>query len=156
MDLDVNGRPRPIEDPWLDDPLLWTLREALGLVGTKHGCGVGVCGACTVLVDGTPARACLLPTRTLAGRRIETVEGLAGPGGVPHLVQQAWLDANVPQCGYCQAGQIMATVALLRERPRPTDAEVNAALDGLLCRCATQQRIRAAVRRAAAAGGGRP
>ena len=152
MELNVNERQLSIAPDWQDERLLWVLREHLGLVGTKHGCGVGQCGACTVLVAGTPQRSCLLPVRAVAGRRITTVEGLAGADGRLHPVQQAWLDRRVPQCGYCQAGQIVATVALLREHPHPDDAQIDAALAGHLCRCGTQQRVRAAVHALAAEG----
>lgn len=149
MELDVNGHRHTIAPAWRDERLLWVLREHLGLVGTKHGCGQGQCGACTVLVDGAPARSCLLPVSTAAGRRITTVEGLARGDAALHPVQQAWLDERVPQCGYCQAGQIVAAVALLREHPTPSDAQIDAALAGHLCRCGTQQRVRAAVHGAA-------
>lgn len=157
MHLDINGQDRAIAPEWQDERLLWVLREHLGLVGSKHGCGQGHCGACTVLLDGAAQRSCLLPVRAALGRRITTVEGLASAGGALHPVQAAWLEGRVPQCGYCQAGQIVATVALLREHPAPSDAQIDAALAGHLCRCGTQQRVRAAVHRAAAllAGGGR-
>jgi isoquinoline 1-oxidoreductase subunit alpha len=152
MELMINGRATPIPAPWQDESLLMVLREALGLAGAKFGCGVGLCGACTVLVDGTAQRACLLPVREAAqGQRITTIEGLAAPAGL-HPVQQAWLDERVPQCGYCQAGQVMAAVALLRQTPQPTDAQIDQAMAGQLCRCGTQQRIRAAVHRAAKSG----
>jgi isoquinoline 1-oxidoreductase alpha subunit len=134
---------------WRDDTLLMVLREAFGLVGTKFGCGAGQCGACTLLLDGAATRSCVLPVAAVAGREVTTIEGLAGAEGALHPVQQAWLDVAVPQCGYCQAGQIMGAVALLRVHARPTDAQVDAALSGHLCRCGTQHRIRAAVRRAA-------
>ncbi len=155
MHLHVNGSRIELDDAWRDETLLAALREALGLVGAKFGCGVGLCGACTVLVDGRAQRACLVVAGALGEARIETIEGLAR-GEALHPVQQAWLDASVPQCGFCQAGQVMATVALLRERPRPADADIDAALAGNLCRCGTQQRIRDAVSRASAAiAGGR-
>ena len=127
------------------------LREHLGLVGTKHGCGQGHCGACTVLVDGAPQRSCLLPASAAAGRRITTVEGLVRADASLHPIQQAWLDERVPQCGYCQAGQIVAAAALLSEHPAPSDAQIDAAFAGHLCRCGTQQRVRLAVHRAARA-----
>lgn len=149
MQLTVNEHPRDVAGPWQDETLLWVLREHLGLVGTRHGCGVGQCGACTVLVDGVPQRACLLPVRAAAGRRITTVEGLAGPDGTLHPVQRAWLAERVPQCGYCQSGQIVAAVALLRRQPVPGDADIDAAMSGHLCRCGTQQRVRAAIHRVA-------
>lgn len=150
MQLQVNGEARDIAAAWDNDSLLWVLREALGLVGCKYGCGQGQCGACTVLVDGAPQRACLLPARSAVGRSITTIEGLAA-GGALHPVQQAWVDERVPQCGYCQSGQILATVALLRRQPRPDAAAVDAALAGHLCRCGTQPRVRRAIARAAAA-----
>ena len=145
MELQINGRTAAIPPGWQDERLLWVLREALGLVGTRHGCGQGQCGACTVLLDGEPVRSCLLPVAQAAGRRIETVEGLDDA----HPVPRAWLAESVAQCGYCQSGQMMATVALLRRVPQPAPAEVEAALDGHLCRCGTQDRVRRAVRRAA-------
>lgn len=151
MELDINGQRQAIAPAWQDERLLWVLREHLGLVGTKHGCGQGQCGACTVLLDGAPARSCLLPASAATGRRITTVEGLARADATLHPVQQAWLDERVPQCGYCQAGQIVAATALLREHPAPSDAQIDAALAGHLCRCGTQQRVRAAVHRAARA-----
>lgn len=152
MELTVNTLRMPVEPPWHDETLLAVLREHLGLVGTKFGCGVGLCGACTVLVDGQPQRACLLPVREIGSRSVTTVEGLAR-GGQLHPVQQAWLDRRVAQCGYCQAGQVMAAVALLREVRRPTDAQIDVALGGHLCRCGTQHRVRAAIHSIAAAGG---
>jgi isoquinoline 1-oxidoreductase alpha subunit len=152
MQTTLNGRPFEVPGEWRQDSLLQVLREAAGLVGAKYGCGAGVCGACTVLLDGEPVRSCLLPVAAAQGRRIETVEGLAAADGTLHPVQQAWLALSVPQCGYCQAGQMMSTVALLRRTPRPTPPQVDAALAGHLCRCGTQHRVRAAV--AQAAGGG--
>jgi isoquinoline 1-oxidoreductase alpha subunit len=148
MQLDVNRQTRSIPAEWQDDSLLAVLREALGLVGAKFGCGVGLCGACTVLVDGVPTRACLTPAAAVGRRAVLTVEGLSTEPDL-HPVQAAWLAERVPQCGYCQAGQIMGTVALLQRVPRPTDAQIDEALAGHLCRCGTQQRIRRAVRRAA-------
>jgi isoquinoline 1-oxidoreductase alpha subunit len=150
MELTINDQTRPIDAVWRDEPLLWVLREALGLTGTKFGCGQGQCGACTVLLDGAPVRACLTPASAAVGRRVTTIEGLAR-GDALHPVQQAWLDEAVPQCGYCQAGQIVATVALLARTPRPDDAQIDAALAGHLCRCGTQQRVRRAIHRAAGA-----
>lgn len=149
MKLDVNGRVTPVPPGWEDETLLATLREALGLVGSKFGCGVGLCGACTVLVDGVPQRSCLMPVRACGGRAVQTIEGLAGEGGRLHAVQQAWLEEAVAQCGYCQAGQVMGAVALLQRAPRPTEAQIDEAMAGHLCRCGTQQRIRRAIRRAA-------
>ncbi|MGV3728040.1 (2Fe-2S)-binding protein [Hydrogenophaga sp.] len=148
MNILVNRQRFPVAPEWQDDTLLAVLREHLGLVGTKFGCGAGQCGACTVLLDGLTQRSCLLPVGAVQNRSIETVDGLAGADGSLHPVQQAWLDERVPQCGYCQAGQIMATVALLRQDPAPSEAKVNEAMSGNLCRCGTQQRIRAGVQRA--------
>ena len=148
MRFQVNGRPVEVAPLWRDDSLLMVLREHLGLVGPKLGCGAGVCGACAVLVDGALVRSCTLPVAAVAGRAVLTVEGLAPPQGALHPVQQAWLDEAVPQCGYCQAGQMMATVALLQRTPRPDAAHIDEALAGQLCRCGTQQRIRAGVQRA--------
>jgi isoquinoline 1-oxidoreductase alpha subunit len=148
MLLNVNGQSLPVPAEWRDETLLNVLRESLGLVGTKFGCGAGLCGACTVLIDGTAARSCLLSVRTVGDAAITTIEGLSAAGRL-HPVQQAWLDAAVPQCGFCQAGQIMSTVALLRQTPRPDDGQIDAALSGNLCRCGTQQRIRQAVKMAA-------
>ena len=150
MQITINQQPHAVPPGWEDEPLLWLLREPLGLVGTRFGCGVGQCGACTVLVDGAAQRACLLTARSLApGAAVTTVEGLAAADGTLHPVQQAWLDLRVPQCGYCQSGQIMGTVALLRATPRPSDAQIDTALAGHLCRCGTQHRVRAAIHRAA-------
>jgi isoquinoline 1-oxidoreductase alpha subunit len=142
----INGSSRSFEgDP--DTPLLWYLRDELGLTGTKYGCGMGLCGACTVHVDGKAMRACQLPMSGIDGRRIVTIEGLSP--GQAHPVQRAWIAGNVAQCGYCQVGQIMQAAALLAEKPRPTDAEIDLAMSGNICRCGTYQRIRAAVKRAA-------
>ncbi len=135
-----------------DMPLLWALRDLLDLTGTKYGCGVAYCGACTVLVDGQPMRSCTVPAASLAGRKITTIEGLKR-GETLHRVQQAWIDLQVPQCGYCQPGQIMAAVGLLRETADPSDAEIDAAMTNV-CRCGTYGRIRAAIHAAAVAGGG--
>jgi isoquinoline 1-oxidoreductase alpha subunit len=154
MKLQVNGEEHEVSVP--DDmPLLWVLRDVLGLTGTKFGCGMAQCGACTVHLDGRALRSCVLPVSRAAGRRITTIEGL-DPAGA-HPVQRAWAELDVVQCGYCQPGQIMAAAALLQEVPQPTDAEVDAALSGNLCRCGTYQRIRAAVHQAArlAGNGGR-
>ena len=148
MQLKINGVVREVPAEWQDETLLQVLREPLGLVGTKFGCGVGQCGACTVLVAGDAVRSCLLPVRQVGEADITTIEGLAGPAGL-HPVQQAWLDLSVPQCGYCQAGQMMSTVALLRRTPRPEAPQIDAALAGHLCRCGTQQRVRQAVQQAA-------
>ena len=141
----LNGRPAEARvDPEM--PLLWWLRDHAGLTGAKYGCGVGACGACTVLVDGTAMRSCIMPVSALAGREVTTIEGLAR-GGELHPVQKAWIEEDVAQCGYCQAGQILAAVDLLKRAPQPTEAEI-AALPNL-CRCGTYPRIRKAIRRAA-------
>jgi isoquinoline 1-oxidoreductase alpha subunit len=146
--LTVNGRSHDVDvDP--DMPLLWVLRDVIGLMGTKYGCGIAQCGACTVHVDGVPTRSCSLPLSAAADRKITTIEGLA-PNGSLHKVQKAWLDHDVPQCGYCQSGMIMAVAALLAQSPKPTDAEIDAAITNI-CRCGTYQRIRAAVHAAAGA-----
>ncbi len=147
-DLKVNGQVRAIgADP--DTPLLWVLREDLGLTGTKFGCGVGACGACMVHVDGQPVRSCTTPLAGVAGSEVVTIEGIAASAGLPegslHPVQAAWIDIQVPQCGYCQSGMIMTTAALLKKTPRPTDAEIDAAI-GNLCRCGTYPRVRRAIR----------
>jgi isoquinoline 1-oxidoreductase alpha subunit len=142
----VNGRPREVNvEPEM--PLLWVLRDELDIKGPKYGCGIGQCGACTVHVDGEPARSCTLPIGKLAGRRVVTIEGLA-PGERLHPVQQAWIDHQVPQCGYCQGGQILAAVALLRKYPQPTDRQIDEAMTNL-CRCGTYARVRAAIHAAA-------
>lgn len=148
LPLVVNGtQRRHLGDA--DEPLLWVLRDKLGLVSTKYGCGIGACGACTVHVDGEAQRACSVPVGSLRGKRVTTLEGLAWAGPGLHPVQQAWTELNVPQCGYCQAGQMMSAAALLRRHPRPSDAQVDEAMRGNLCRCGTYARIRAAVHRAA-------
>jgi len=144
--LNVNGRPVQMSvDP--DTPLLWVLREDLGLTGTKYGCGVAQCGACTVHIDGQPVRSCVIPAAAAAGRRVTTIEGVSSP--VARAVQEAWIRLDVVQCGYCQSGQIMSAIALLAEVPKPTDADIDAAMTGNICRCATYVRIRAAIREAA-------
>ena len=145
--ITVNGQTHDVDvDP--DMPLLWVLRDTLGLMGTKYGCGIAQCGACTVHVEGMPVRSCALPVSAIADQRITTIEGLnadeSGPTGGLHPVQKAWLDLDVPQCGYCQSGMIMAVVALLREKPSPSEAEIDAAITNI-CRCGTYQRIRAAI-----------
>jgi isoquinoline 1-oxidoreductase alpha subunit len=148
ISLKVNGALRAVEAD-AEKPLLWVLREDLGLIGTKFGCGIGACGACTVHVDGAPVRSCSLPLSSAAGSEIVTIEGLAASAGLTdgalHPVQQAWIEVQVPQCGYCQSGMIMATAALLRRMPRPTDAEIDAAIANL-CRCGTYPRVRRAIR----------
>ena len=142
--FELNGATRSVDaDPEM--PLLWALRDLLGLKGAKYGCGVGACGACTVHVNGRAMRSCAVPLKAVAGDEILTIEGLGGE----HPVQQAWLEEQVPQCGYCQTGQIMQAVALLERTPRPTDAQIRAGMEGVLCRCGTYPRIEAAVRRAA-------
>jgi isoquinoline 1-oxidoreductase alpha subunit len=128
-------------------PLLWVLRDVLNLTGTKFGCGIAACGACTVLVDGLAVRSCVTPVSALAGKRIQTIEGLGRPGK-PHPLQTAWIAEQVPQCGYCQSGMLMAAAALLEKKPKPSDAEIDAAMTNI-CRCGTYQRVRAAIRRAA-------
>lgn len=148
MKLEINGR--AIEAPVpAETPLLWVIREEAGLTGTKFGCGRALCGACTVHVDGAARRSCVTAAGDVVGKRITTIEGLASPGGALHAVQQAWLEENVVQCGYCQAGQIMSAAALLAKRPKPTDDEIDAAMSANLCRCGTYPRIRAAIHRAA-------
>jgi isoquinoline 1-oxidoreductase alpha subunit len=149
MNITINQKAVPVASAWQDETLLTVLREHLGLVGSKYGCGVGLCGACTVLLDDVPQRACLLPVGEVRGRSITTIEGLSEAGRL-HPMQQAWLDESVAQCGYCQSGQIVAAVSLVRATPQPTDAQIDTALAGHLCRCGTQHRVRAAVRRAAA------
>ena len=146
MKLDVNGTEREVTAS--DDmPLLWVLRDLLKLTGTKYGCGVAQCGACTVHVDGSPKRSCVTPVSAVAGKKITTIEALGV--AADHPVQRAWAEADVVQCGYCQSGQIMAAVALLEKNPSPTDADIDQAMSGNICRCGTYPRIRAAVHRAA-------
>lgn len=134
-------------------PLLWVLRDVIGLTGTKFGCGMSLCGACTVHLDGQPVRSCSTPVNSVAGKRVVTIEGLS-PNGT-HPVQRAWMEVDVPQCGYCQSGQVMSAAALLARKPKPTDADIDEALRGNLCRCGTYQSVRAAVQRAAELAGGR-
>jgi isoquinoline 1-oxidoreductase subunit alpha len=143
--LDVNGKPTAVKAA-PDTPLLWVLRDELQLTGTKYGCGVAQCGACTVLADGQPIRACVTPLEAVASAKITTIEGLGGN----HPLQAAWVKHDVPQCGYCQSGQIMSAVALLSTTPKPTDADIDGAMDGNICRCGTYQRIKAAIKDAAA------
>lgn len=149
MRLRVNGQSIDI-DAEPDMPLLWALRDRAGILGPKFGCGIAACGACTVLVDGAPVRSCVMPAGDVDGE-VTTIEGISA-GGTLHRVQQAWLDEQVAQCGYCQAGQIMSAVALLDAIPDPTDADIDDAMAGNLCRCGTYPRIRAAIKRAASAG----
>ena len=144
--LTINGNTQSVDaDP--DTPLLWVLRDHLGLTGTKYGCGMGLCGACTVHVDGVAVRSCVLPLKALGSRSVTTVEGVSKARS--HAVQRAWIELDVPQCGYCQSGQIMSAVALLRAKSSPSDADIDAALAGNICRCGTYARIRKAVHRAA-------
>lgn len=150
MKLLVNGKEHDVTVP--DGmPLLWVLRDVLGMTGTKYGCGMALCGACTVLVDGQPVRSCVRPVSAVAGKAIQTIEGLSPNGD--HPVQRAWAEVDVVQCGFCQSGQILSAYALLKAKPKPTDADIDAALTGNICRCGTYQRIREAVHRAAALGG---
>ena len=146
MKLNVNGSEREVDAP-ADMPLLWVLRDLMGLTGTKFGCGIAQCSACTVHIDGAPLRACVTPVSAVAGKKITTIEGLSADG--QHPVQQAWAELDVVQCGYCQSGQIMSAVALLAVIPTPTDTDIDQALSGNICRCGTYPRIRAAVHRAA-------
>ena len=146
MKLSVNGQEHDI-DVTPDMPLLWVLRDVIGLTGTKFGCGMAQCGACTVHVDGAAIRSCVTPAIALAGKQITTIEGLSKDG--EHPVQRAWIEADVVQCGYCQSGQVMAAAALLKQKPAPTDADIDSAMSGNICRCGTYQRIRAGVHRAA-------
>jgi isoquinoline 1-oxidoreductase alpha subunit len=146
--VSVNGQSHEVDvDP--DTPLLWVLRDTIGLTGTKYGCGIGQCGACTVHLAGVPTRSCQVPIAAVGGRAVTTIEALAANGRL-HPVQQAWLEHDVPQCGYCQSGMIMAVVALLRDKPKPTDADIDATITNI-CRCGTYQRIRAAIHAAAGA-----
>ena len=145
--LTVNGTPRQLDVP-PDMPLLWAIRETLGLTGTKYGCGMALCGACTVHVDDTPARACVTPVSAVAGKQVTTIEGLSVK--TDHPVQRAWIEIDVPQCGYCQSGQLMSAAALLAQNTAPSDQDIDAAMAGNICRCGTYQRIRAAIHRAAA------
>jgi len=146
VNLTINGKTQQFDVP--DDmPLLWVIRDLAGLTGTKFGCGMAQCGACTVHVDGAPLRACVMPVSAVAGKAITTIEGLSADAS--HPVQRAWAELDVVQCGYCQSGQIMSAAALLKAKPEPSDADIDAALSGNICRCGTYQRIRAAVHRAA-------
>jgi aerobic-type carbon monoxide dehydrogenase small subunit (CoxS/CutS family) len=144
--LNLNGRDTTLEVDE-DMPLLWALREIAGLTGTKYGCGMALCGACTVHLEGAPVRSCVTPVRAASGKRVTTIEGLSSDNS--HPVQRAWIELDVPQCGYCQSGQIMSAAALLAQNPQPTDADIDAAMAGNICRCGTYQRIRAAIHRAA-------
>jgi isoquinoline 1-oxidoreductase alpha subunit len=146
----INGRRHAVDLPD-STPLLWALRDQLGLTGTKFGCGMALCGACTVHVEGQPVRSCMTPLSAVANKKVTTIEGI-GADRVGKAVQAAWVDLGVPQCGYCQAGQIMSATALLKRNPRPSDAAIDEALSGNICRCGTYVRIRAAVKRAAGQG----
>ena len=146
--LTINGKPHDVDvEP--DTPLLWVIRDTIGLTGTKYGCGIAACGACTVHIDGQAVRSCALPVSDAAGKQITTIEGLA-PNGHLHKVQQAWIDNDVPQCGYCQSGMIMAVAALLKDKPKPTDADIDQAISNI-CRCGTYQQVRAGIHAAVAA-----
>ena len=147
MELTVNGQLHSI-DVAADTPLLWVIRDTLGLMGTKFGCGIAQCGACTVHLNGNPVRSCMMPVAAAQGAEITTIEGLAQDGEL-HPVQQAWLDLQVPQCGYCQSGQILSAVALLEQNPSPTDEQINAAMAGNICRCGMYSRIKAAIKQVA-------
>jgi isoquinoline 1-oxidoreductase subunit alpha len=142
MKIDVNGAMREVEAD-ADMPLLWVLRDLLGLPGTKYGCGMAQCGACTVHLDGSPVRSCVTPVGTVGERKVTTIEGISADGS--HVVQRAWSETDVVQCGYCQSGQIMTAVALLRKKPDPTDADIDRAMSGNICRCGTYQRVREAI-----------
>ena len=146
MELNINGKPTPVDaDPNM--PLLWVLRDMLNMTGTKFGCGVAACGACTVRIDGEATRSCVMPVSAVVGKRIEAIESL-GTADKPHALQAAWIAEQVPQCGYCQSGMLMAAAALLEAKPKPTDADIDAAMSNI-CRCGTYQRVRAAIHRAA-------
>ena len=147
--LRINGQDKQVDVPE-DMPLLWVLRDRLDLTGTKFGCGIGSCGACTVHLDGVAVRSCQTPAVAAAGKAVTTIEGLSSDGS--HPVQQAWIEAQVPQCGYCQSGQIMSAAALLVTNPNPSDSDIDTAMSGNLCRCGTYQRIRKAIHRAAETG----
>jgi isoquinoline 1-oxidoreductase subunit alpha len=152
FNLTVNGKAVSVDVP-ADMPLLWVIREVLNLPGTKYGCGMSLCGACTVHVNGVATRSCVTEIKEVSGKQVTTIEGLSADG--THPLQKAWMEVDVPQCGYCQVGQIMSAAALLREIPKPTDAQINEAMDGNICRCGTYMRIREAIHKAAA-GNGRP
>ena len=152
ISLTVNGTPQQV-DVAPDVPLLWVVRENLSLTGTKYGCGIAQCGACTVHVDGQPVRSCVTPISAVAGKKVTTIEGLSATSA--HPVQKAWMEVDVPQCGFCQSGQIMAAAALLNGNANPSDKDIDGAMAGNICRCGTYQRIRAAIHRAAALKGGR-
>jgi isoquinoline 1-oxidoreductase subunit alpha len=146
INLTINGATREFDVP-ADMPLLWAIRDHLQLTGTKYGCGMALCGACTVHIDGQPTRSCVTPVGAVQGRQVTTIEGLATPAG--HAVQEAWVALDVPQCGYCQSGQVMSAAALLAANPKPSDADIDSAMAGNICRCATYLRIRRAIHQAA-------
>lgn len=149
ISLSVNGRAHQLDiDP--STPLLWVLRDHVGLTGTKYGCGIAACGACLVHVEGKPVNSCVTPVSAVAGKRITTIEGLSADNS--HVLQRAWIAEDVPQCGFCQSGQIMAAAALLARKPKPTDADIDEAMVGVICRCGTYNRVRRAIKRAAALG----
>ncbi|HUR89676.1 MAG TPA: (2Fe-2S)-binding protein [Ramlibacter sp.] len=148
MELQINGKPHTV-DAEPEMPLLWVLRDLLGMTGTKFGCGVAACGACTVRVDGQPVRSCVTPAGAVIGKKVQTIEALGVPGK-PHALQIAWIAEQVPQCGYCQSGMLMAAAALLEKIPKPTDAQIDEAMTNI-CRCGTYQRVRTAIKRAAGA-----
>lgn len=150
MELKINGRPLQA-DVDANMPLLWVLRDVLHMTGTKFGCGVAACGACTVRVDGQAVRSCVTPASSVAGKAIQTIEGLGAPGK-PHALQAAWIAEQVPQCGYCQSGMLMAAAALLDKKPKPTDADIDEAMTNI-CRCGTYQRVKLAIKRAAGSKG---
>ena len=153
MKLDINGSVREVDAP-ADIPLLWVLRDLLGLAGTKYGCGAAQCGACTVHLDGSPVRSCITPAAAVGDRKVTTIEGLSADGS--HVVQRAWAAADVVQCGYCQSGQIMTAVALLARKPDPSDDDIDAAMSGNICRCGTYVRVREAIHLAAKLNRGTP
>ncbi|RPA68529.1 (2Fe-2S)-binding protein [Cyclobacteriaceae bacterium YHN15] len=147
--LTINGKEYQV-DATADIPLLWVIREQCGLTGTKFGCGIAQCGACTVHLDGQPVRSCITPAISAEGKNITTIEGMAPDKNTLHIVQQAWIEEQTPQCGYCQSGQIMSAVALLNENPSPSDEEIDAAMSGNICRCGMYGRIKSAIKRASA------
>ena len=148
--LTINGKEYKV-DATADIPLLWVIREQCGLTGTKFGCGIAQCGACTVHMDGQPVRSCVTPAISAEGKNVTTIEGIAPDKNTLHIVQQAWIDEQTPQCGYCQSGQIMSAVTLLNENPSPSDEEIDAAMSGNICRCGMYGRIKSAIQRASAA-----